>query len=105
MLADTQSKPHTTTLDWYLLGVFTYELLTGLPPFYNSNRNSMFEAIKREKPKMPPGLSPQCKDFILRTMAKNPEERLGNKGAGEVKSHPWFQDTDWNLVMKRGLSM
>jgi serine/threonine protein kinase len=57
MLVDTETKPHTAALDWYLFGVFTYELLTGRPPFFNDNPNVMFEAIKREKPKLPMGLS------------------------------------------------
>jgi len=26
---------HDHTLDWWALGVFTYEMITGIPPFYN----------------------------------------------------------------------
>jgi serum/glucocorticoid-regulated kinase 2 len=47
MLVETDNKPHTSVIDWYLLGVFVYEMLTGLPPFYNENRMVMFEQIKK----------------------------------------------------------
>lgn len=41
----------------------------------------MFDQIKKMKPKIPQNLSPQCKDFLVRTLSKKPAERLGNKGA------------------------
>lgn len=37
MLTNTDNKMHSSVIDWYLLGVFCYELLTGYPPFYNNN--------------------------------------------------------------------
>ena len=29
---------HNKTIDWYLLGVIIYEMMAGLPPFYDNNR-------------------------------------------------------------------
>lgn len=33
---------HGKAVDWYLLGVVMFELLTGLPPFYANTREEIF---------------------------------------------------------------
>lgn len=38
---------HNRTVDWYLLGVLLYELLVGIPPYFSSNRDQLFENIKK----------------------------------------------------------
>lgn len=56
-------------------------MVTGLPPFYNENRMVMFDQIKRMKPRIPEFLSDECRDFLIRSLAKKPTERLGKGGA------------------------
>ncbi len=38
---------HSRTVDWYLLGLLFYELIVGLPPYYNSKKQVLFDNIKR----------------------------------------------------------
>jgi len=40
-------KGHNHTADWWALGVLTYEMLTGVPPYYDKNRNKMFLNIEK----------------------------------------------------------
>jgi serine/threonine protein kinase len=40
-------KGHDHTADWWALGVLTYEMLTGVPPYYDKNRNMMFLNIEK----------------------------------------------------------
>lgn len=37
------SKGHGKAVDWWALGVLTFELSCGYPPFYDANTNKMYE--------------------------------------------------------------
>lgn len=37
-------------------------------------------------------------------MQKDPKQRLGAKGAWQVKNHPWFSGIDWEQVLARKLA-
>lgn len=37
-----KKKGHGKTVDWYLLGVVMYEMLTGLPPYYVDDKDELF---------------------------------------------------------------
>lgn len=36
---------HDHTLDWWTVGILIYEMIVGIPPFYNSNNNIMYNMI------------------------------------------------------------
>ena len=40
---------HDHTLDWWCLGVLIYEMLVGIPPFYDKNQDKMLDRIRRGK--------------------------------------------------------
>ena len=40
-------------MDWYLLGVVMYELLSGLPPYYTNDRDALFYNIENASLKIP----------------------------------------------------
>ena len=33
---------HGKAVDWYLLGVLLYEMLVGIPPYYDNDRQTLF---------------------------------------------------------------
>ena len=40
-----RKQGHTKSIDWYLLGVLIYEMLVGVPPYFNTEKKKLFENI------------------------------------------------------------
>ena len=100
---------HDIAVDWWSLGVLTYELLTGASPFtVEGDRNTQPDISKRIlnlEPMMPDFLNPDVKDFILRLLVKDPRKRLGGGplDAEEVKRHKFFTSINWDDLLKRNI--
>ncbi|KAL2120986.1 hypothetical protein VTJ04DRAFT_5013 [Mycothermus thermophilus] len=94
---------YNKTVDWWTLGVLLYEMLTGLPPFYDENTNEMYRKILSE-PLHFPGpdiVPPAAKDLLTRLLDRDPERRLGANGSAEIKAHPFFHAIDWRKLLQR----
>jgi len=92
-------QPYGLPVDWWSLGTLLYEMLTGLPPFYNSQLPVMYEKIVRAKLQYPPYLSPRAVNFLSLLLDRNPASRLGSRGgAAEVKRHSFFASIDWDKL-------
>lgn len=44
---------HNKAVDFWALGVLIYEMIVGIPPFYNKDWNKMFSQIKNKAIKFP----------------------------------------------------
>ncbi|KAF2763203.1 serine/threonine-protein kinase YPK2/YKR2 [Pseudovirgaria hyperparasitica] len=94
---------YTKTVDWWTLGVLLYEMLTGLPPFYDENTNDMYRKILTE-PLHFPGpeiVPPAARNLLEGLLNRNAEKRLGAKGAAEIKAHYFFHSIDWRKLLDR----
>ncbi|KAK8703898.1 hypothetical protein V6N13_047541 [Hibiscus sabdariffa] len=94
-------KGYGMECDWWSLGAIMYEMLVGYPPFYSDEPMSTCRKIVnwRTYLKFPveAKLSPEAKDLISKLLC-NVEQRLGTKGAHEIKSHPWFKGIEWDKL-------
>ncbi|KAL7817791.1 kinase-like domain-containing protein [Trichoderma gracile] len=89
--------------DWWTLGIFLFEMLTGLPPFFDESTDEIRRKILHSKPiRYPEDFPSNARDIITRLLDREPDSRLGAKGgASEVKGHPFFADVDWDRLKQR----
>jgi len=96
-------KGHGKDVDWWTFGSIMFEMLTGLPPFYTSDREELFDRIKFGQIKFPSNFSPSVKDLLNGLFIKDPDKRLGSgvDGAKNIKSHTWFSGVKWDALLKK----
>jgi serine/threonine protein kinase len=93
---------HGRAVDYYSLGALLYEMLTGLPPFYSTNRSKMYKRIQHEPLKIPSYVSKTAQSLISALLEKDPCRRLGSKyGMIEVKQHAWCYKIKWEKLLQK----
>ncbi|GLB33957.1 putative cheY-homologous receiver domain containing protein [Lyophyllum shimeji] len=88
-------------VDWWALGVITYEFLYGIPPFHADTPEKVFENILSGHIEWHEDwidFSEEARDFMRSLLTLDPSERLGANGADEVKAHPFFDGIEWDKV-------
>ena len=105
---------HNIMSDWWSFGILIYELLYGITPFFNKDKNRMYELIETGELKFPKTImiedtikplkvSEQAKSIITKLLEKNPGSRLGKSGLGEIKSHPFFGNLNFDMIINKKL--
>ena len=98
-----KAQNHTIAVDYFALGVITYEFMRGVRPYLGKNRREIKEKIlaKQAQIKMneiPEGWSIESADFVNKLLQRKPANRLGLRGPTEVKEHKWFKDYPWDKL-------
>lgn len=78
--------------DVYQIGVVLYEMLVGIPPYYNDNIQKLYENIQKGKLKIPKYLSKNAKNVLLRVLCQDPKKRPTME---QLKQDPFFGGIDW----------
>lgn len=90
-------EAHNLTLDYYSLGMFLYEMLSGHIPHQTEVPLSPFSP----KLTFPSHLSKPCKSMLEGLLQKYPENRLGFSTIQEIKTHKWLKSVNWKKVLKK----
>jgi len=97
---------HTSSVDYWGLGILLYEMLAGYPPFTAPHRN--FDVIEKliieNKPFYPDYFSKESVDLVRKLTDSDPEKRLGTKTINDIKNHPFFKGVNWSDVLNLKLT-
>ncbi|KAK2005258.1 kinase-like protein, partial [Colletotrichum eremochloae] len=86
MMKPARSVEYDEKVDLWSLGVLTYELLVGIPPFEDTPKKTRSRIAKADL-KVPSYVSRGAKDFIQQLLVINPEDRAS---LYRVQTHPWI---------------
>ena len=102
-----EGRKYNFMVDWWSLGILIYEMLYGIPPFFDTNVNVMYRQIISREIEFPPEASENARSLISGLCDKLPERRLGSGELGEeeIKQHPFFEGIDWNMILERQVEM
>jgi len=83
--------PYGKAVDMWSIGVITYILLGGYPPFYDENQTNLYAKIRSAKYEFHPdywgNVSNEAKDLIKGLLTLDPRNRLT---AEKAINHPWL---------------
>jgi len=102
-----QQKGHGKAVDWWSFGTLLYEMMTGLPPFYNQNLNVMYEKILNSPIPTPKYLSKEARSLFLGLLERDPKRRLGSSkdDASEIKEHIFFKSMDFDKLLAKQIEV
>ncbi|XP_057212925.1 calcium/calmodulin-dependent protein kinase type 1 isoform X2 [Triplophysa rosa] len=86
-----QQKTYSKEVDIWAIGVITFILLCGYPPFYDDNDTQLYKLIMKAEYEFDSpywdDISDSAKDFILHLLQKDPAERFDGD---QALQHPWI---------------
>ncbi|OMJ71937.1 hypothetical protein SteCoe_29724 [Stentor coeruleus] len=98
---------HGIAADYFAVGVILYEIMMGRRPYIGRDRKEIRDQIVSRQARVtevPEGWSLEAADFINKLIQRKANYRLGNKGFGEINSHPWLKDFPWKDLFMGSLS-
>lgn len=91
-------------VDLWSLGVMVYEMVVGVPPYWDEFPLEMYKKIRAaEAVRFPSAISANMRTFIQSLLAKYPKNRLGYNDLNELVAHPLFDGVAWELVATKSL--
>eukprot|EP00434_Breviolum_minutum_P009394 symbB.v1.2.008273.t1/scaffold519.1/size192877/1 len=96
------SKGHNLAVDWWCLGILTFELCSGHPPFESATPMQIYSKVQKgiNKVVFPKKLKGNIEALVKGLCNAIPSERLPMKKGGtqNIKSQAWFADFGWDQM-------
>ena len=93
-----QQNGYSFMVYWWSFGTILYEMICGLPPFYDQNIQKMYHNILFQPVPFYKFMSKLSIELISKLLDKNPLKRVKCK---EIKRHSFYKDMDWNKLFEK----
>jgi len=87
---------HGRPVDFWALGVFVYECINGVAPFYAKKDMDCYKKILRTQIRFTKHMSEECIEFVRALLKKKPSRRLGIRKGDDIHTHNFFTKKAWN---------
>mmetsp|Transcript_21072 Transcript_21072/g.25043 ORF Transcript_21072/g.25043 Transcript_21072/m.25043 type:complete len:203 (+) Transcript_21072:3-611(+) len=96
-----QQIGHGFCVDYWGLGMLVYEMMTGLPPWYTTDRQVLFKKLNSAPLDIPSFFSPAASAFVVSLLQRDPRRRLGVRGNRSVQEHDFFKSMDFVALLAK----
>lgn len=90
---------HTSAVDWWSLGIFLYEMVVGIPPFYTQNVSQMYQLILNKPLECPKFVTRPLETVMRKFLERDPKQRLCDIEL--VKAEEFFAGMNWGMLERR----
>lgn len=98
--ASSLRKPYSNLCDWWSVGVVLYEMIIGDTPFYADSLIGTYGKIMDHKNSLkfdPEAIISRDAKSLIRAFLTDQSDRLGKNGVNDIKTHPFFENENWNF--------
>merc|ERR1711998_76320 len=97
------NKGHGKPVDWWTLGILTYEMIAGIDPFNDDDPMAIYQKILKGKIKFPRDFDKDAKSLVKHLSVADVTKRYGclKNGSNDIKNHRWFKPIDWYKISRR----
>ena len=97
---------HTGSVDYFAVGIITYELMMGKRPYVGKSRKEIKEQMMSKQiyvdiEMIPSYWSEEAADFINKLLIRKDIKRLGFDNELDIQNHPWFYDINFDKIIKK----
>ena len=97
------NKGHSTSADFWTLGIFLYEMLVGYPPFIGQDTMSTYQKIIAGKYSFPKFVDAHGKLLVKNLLQADLTKRFGNlkDGVDDIKKSSFLLHIQWDALLRR----
>jgi len=89
-------RGHGKGVDFWTLGIFIYECINGVAPFYSRKDMDTYRKILKKSVTYPKCMSVEVKGLVAKLLKKRAAKRLGVRKGDDIHEQPFFVKSKWD---------